>query len=341
MALRTDTKLPTGVRNGPSAGGRRRGAAVHEPFGLRTVIRGFGKALICFGMLLFLFVAYELWGTGIHERRGQKDLEESFNRIRAQQLTPLPTLPGADASTAPTTTLPPVDLGEGVALIEMPSIDVSKFVVEGVDVEDLKKGPGHYPGTPLPGEKGNAAIAGHRTTYGAPFYDVNELKVGDPIFVTTAAGRFRYDVTEQLIVSPEAVEVLDDKGDDRLTLTTCNPRFSAAERLIIVARLITPPVDAAPRAAAPPTPPDGVIALPADELETVPAASLDAGLSGAAVPKGPAVTWGLIALVVWIGGWMLGRVWRRWPAYAVTAGPFLVVLYFFYENVARLLPANV
>ena len=305
----------------------------HEPFGLRTVIRGFGKGLICIGILLFLFVAYELWGTGFHERRGQKALASSF-RARVAPLTPLPTLPGADASTAPTTTLPPVDLGSGVALIEIPSIDVEKFVVEGVDVEDLKKGPGHYPGTPLPGEKGNAAIAGHRTTYGAPFYDLSALKAGDPIFVTTAAGRFRYDVTEQNIVSPDAVEVLDPTPDDRLTLTTCNPRFSAAERLIIVARLITPAVNAAPRAA-----PPAATQLPGDEA--TPQASLSAGLSGEGVPKGPAVMWGMIALVVWIGGWIFGRLWRRWPAYAVTTVPFLVVLFVFYENVSRLLPANV
>lgn len=308
---------------------------VHEPFGVRTVIRGFGKALICVGILLFLFVAYELWGTGFAERRGQKALAASFNR-RVAPLTPLPTLPGADISSAPTTTLPAVDLGAGVALIEMPSIDVKKFVVEGVEVEDLKKGPGHYPGTPLPGEKGNAAIAGHRTTYGAPFYDLSELKAGDPIFVTTSAGRFRYDVMEQNIVSPDAVEVLDPTPDDRLTLTTCNPRFSAAERLIITARLITAPVNAAPRA----TPPAGTTPLPGDE-QPPPKASLSAGLSGGHAHKGPTVLWGAFAAAIWVAGWVFGRLWRRWPAYAMTTVPFLLVLFVFYENVSRLLPANV
>ena len=337
MALRTDTKLPTGVRNGPSAPGLRRGRVVHEPFGLRTVIRGFGKALICFGMLLFLFVAYELWGTGFHERAGQKQLAASFNRKAAAPLTTLPSLPGsAESAPTTTTTVAPVDLHDGVALIEIPSIDVSKYVVEGVDVEDLKKGPGHYPGTPLPGEKGNAAIAGHRTTYGAPFYNLSELNVGDAIFVTTSAGRFEYDVTGQQVVSPDAVEVLNPTTDDRLTLTTCNPRYSAAERLIITAKLITPAVNSAPRAT---TPADGIIQLPGDQAP--PQASLNAGLSGQAKPKGPAVTWGLIAIVVWIGGWMFGQFWRRWPAYAITVIPFLFVLYFFYENVSRLLPANV
>ncbi len=308
---------------------------MHEPFGLRTVIRGVGKALICIGILLFLFVAYELWGTGFAERRGQKELAASFNR-HAAPLTPLPTLPGADTAAAPTTTVAPVDLGDGVALIEIPKIDVSKYVGEGVGVEDLKNGPGHYPGTPLPGEKGNAAIAGHRTTYGAPFYDLDQLDPGDPIFVTTAAGRFRYDVVDQKSVSPDSVYVLDPTPDDRLTLTTCNPKFSAAERLIITAKLITPAVDAAPRAA----PPAGTVQLPGD-TEPAAKASLGGGLSGAATAKGPAVMWGGIALVIWIAGWMFGRLWRRWPAYAITAVPFLLVLFVFYENVSRLLPANV
>jgi sortase A len=138
----------------------------------------------------------------------------------------------------------------------------------------------------------------------------------------------------QDIVSPDAVEVLDPTADDRLTLTTCNPRFSAAERLIIVAKLVTPAVNAQPRATPPPTG-----QLPGDD--PAPRASLSAGLSGALAPKGPAVTWGGFALVIWIAGWMFGRLWRRWPAYAITAVPFLLVLFVFYENVARLLPANV
>jgi sortase A len=297
---------------------------------VRTIIRGFGKTLICVGILLFLFVGYQLWGTGIAEQRGQKELEKSFNR----RLTPLPTLPGADPVASTPSTVPIADLGGGVAIIEIPKIDVKKFVVEGVEVEDLKNGPGHYPGTAMPGEKGNAAIAGHRTTYGAPFYNLNELAPGDPIFVTTPAGRFRYDVMEDpKPVTPDSVYVLDPTEDDRLTLTTCHPRFSAAERLIVVARLVSPP---AATTTPPPPPPD-----PNQPSASVPARSLDAGLSGGTASKAPAIKWGALAAAIWIGGWLLGRAWRRWPAYAVATVPFLVVLFVFYENVARLLPANV
>src|SRR5207302_2511071 len=92
--------------------------------------------------------------------------------------------------------------------------------------------------TPMPGQPGNAAIAGHRTTYGAPFFNLNELQPGDPIFVTTRQGRFRYEVRETRTVSPSQLSVLNPTPDNRLTLTTCNPRFSASQRLVVVSQLI-------------------------------------------------------------------------------------------------------
>ena len=296
------------------------------------MIRGAGKFFICVGVLLFLFVGYQLWGTGIAEARGQRSLAASFER--RGQLTTVPTIPppGATQEEAPPSTLPPIELGDALAQIEIPKIDVKKWVIEGVEVEDLKQGPGHYPSTPLPGERGNAAIAGHRTTYGAPFYDLDKLDVGDPIFVTTSAGRFQYDVIESKIVHPDAVEVLDPTEDDRLTLTTCNPKFSAAERLIIVARLMSPPSDAPPRAAPP-------AAERPTSLEGT--REISAGLSGERANKVPAILWGSLAAAIWLGAWVLGRFWRRWPAYAIGIVPFLLALYVFFENVARLLPANV
>ena len=124
-------------------------------------------------------------------------------------------------------------------------------------MEDLKKAPGHYPGTPMPGEPGNSAIAGHRTTYGAPFYDLSELVPGDAIMVTTRVGEFRYEVDNLQVVSPEAIEVLNPTEDNRLTLTTCNPRYSASERLIVDAKLVSAPVT-------PPPPPDGTVEPPTE-----------------------------------------------------------------------------
>ena len=99
------------------------------------------------------------------------------------------------------------------------------------------QGPGHYTGTPLPGQVGNAAIAGHRTTYGHPFYNLDSVKVGDPIVLTTLQGIFVYDATKSVVVSPSDTTVLDNVIANQLTLTTCNPRFSASTRLVVQATL--------------------------------------------------------------------------------------------------------
>jgi sortase A len=135
-----------------------------------------------------------------------------------------------------------------VARVEIPAIDVDKIVVHGVDVDDLRLGPGHFPGTPLPGQAGNASIAGHRTTYGAPFFDLDQLVEGDEIFVETIQGRFEYRVTSLEIVDPSAVEVILPKGDNRLTFTTCHPKYSAAQRLIVVSELVGEPAPGGPQA---------------------------------------------------------------------------------------------
>lgn len=199
-------------------------------------------------------------------------------------------------------------------------------------MEDLKKGPGHYPGTALPGGPGNAAIAGHRTTYGAPFFRLDELEVGDPIFITTPGGRHRYDVSEVMIVAPEDAWVLDPTEDNRLTLTTCNPRYSAAQRLIVVAELVSAPASTTPVSAPPapnqPEPPPSVLTEPA-------------GLSGGVANKGPALMWGAAAGVIGLAPRLIARRGRRRLVYLVAAPVFLFVLFGFYENVARLLPANV
>ena len=120
----------------------------------------------------------------------------------------------------------------------IPKIGVDKFVVEGVGVPDLRKGPGHYPTTPLPGHVGNSGIAGHRTTYGAPFGDLDKLGAGDHIRVTTREGSFEFVVDEKngiQVVQPGDLAVLrTDPADTaaHLTLTTCNPKYSASERLV-------------------------------------------------------------------------------------------------------------
>ena len=297
----------------------------------RQVMRGTGRTFITAGVLILLFVAYQLWGTGLAEARGQRSLKNQFEELTG----PIGVAPPSTAPGAPPTTLagpPPPPEGAALAIIKIPAIGIEKAVVQGVSLADLKKGPGHYPDTAMPGQPGNAAIAGHRTTYGAPFYSLDELDPGDPIFVTTKQGSFRYEVRESKVVRPSEVSVLDPTPDNRLTLTTCHPRLSAKERLIVVAALIGE--------AAPPSPPPALSADPDPDDASDRAPSLDAGLSGRRASKGPAILWGLFAALVWAATWAVSKRWRKWPAYAVGTPVFLVVLFLFFENFSRLLPSN-
>lgn len=366
------------------------------------MIGGIGRTLLVSGVLVLLFVAYQLWGTALQERRAQDRLEDEFAQVLAEAgiddaidataTSPPPTTGDAGASdegedpaseddeppvielreAEPVPTRfgpppPPAESGDPVARLRIPALDLDKVVISGVTTEDLKAGPGHFPGTPLPGQAGNAAIAGHRTTYGAPFFDFDDLVPGDEIFVTTLQGTFTYEVTSSEIVPPTAIEVLAPTDDHRLTFSTCNPKYSAAERLIVVAHLVGEPAPGGPSPNAVTaeelptedvddtgtTTPETVLAggddpeqasgttAPEDAAAGLAAIDLGGDLDGASSSRVPVVVWGLICALLWTGGWMLGRLWKRWPAYAATAPFFLVALFVFYENVSRLLPANV
>jgi sortase A len=299
-------------------------------------MRGTGRTLISAGVLILLFVAYQLWGTGIAEARSQQSLKSDFTEL-LREVAP-PASPGTTATTAPVGP-PPPPTGEAIAILRIPGLGVEKAVVQGVSTGDLKKGPGHYPETPMPGQPGNSAIAGHRTTYGAPFFELDKLQAGDPIFVTTAQGSFRYEVTSSQIVRPSEVSVLAPTQDNRLTLTTCHPRYSAKQRLIVVAALIGEA--APPSPTAPPGPTAGEEQTPEEQEQSQrPTLEGDANLSGDRAPARPAVLWGLLVALVWLATWAVSKRWRKWPAYAIGTPVFLVVLFVFFENFSRLLPAN-
>ena len=133
-----------------------------------------------------------------------------------------------------------LDPGDAMGRIVMPSIGVSEVFVEGTGAGDLRRGPGHYPATPLPGERGTVAIAGHRTTYGAPFRDIDDLERGDRIELRMPYGRFAYRVERTRIVPPTEVSVTARAAYDRLVLSACHPLYSAAERIVVFARLERP-----------------------------------------------------------------------------------------------------
>lgn len=294
----------------------------------------FGRTSLSLGLLILLFVAYQLWGTGIHEKLAQDALDDEFEEAlaAARQNPATPggaSSPNATAGSSPSPPPPTPTEGEPVARLRIPKIGLDKVVVEGVSVKDLKRGPGHYPGSPLPGQAGNASVAGHRTTYGAPFHRIDELVSGDEIAVTSLQGVSRYMVIQQLVVRPDQVEVLGNYGDNRLTLTACHPKYSAAERLVVIAKLQEEDADDVPEA------PDPDVAA-ADV--TLP--DLDGGLSGESASVWPVAALGVACVLIWFGAWVMARFVKPVIAYAIGTPLFLIVLFVFYENVARLLPAN-
>ncbi|HEX9889747.1 MAG TPA: class E sortase [Nitriliruptorales bacterium] len=221
------------------------------------VIRGIGWTLIGAGMVIVLYLVYLLFYTNLETERAQNELLEQFEL----EFGPIEqALPGRapDDPEAVTATAEEVDPGDAYAAIwfERPGSDEPivhedpLLVVEGVTLGHLRKGPGHYPETAAPGQQGNFALSGHRTTYGAPFYHLDALREGDLIHVVDRdRTQWVYEFRRKQIVDPRAFWVIGrdplGTGEPTLTLTTCHPRFSAARRLVVFAVL----VDATPAGA--------------------------------------------------------------------------------------------
>ncbi|HEX7443467.1 MAG TPA: class E sortase [Acidimicrobiales bacterium] len=312
------------------------------------VLGAVGRLMIRVGAVILLFVVYQLWGTGIHTAQAQDDLARQFKAQQSALTTPSTTTPttgtdGPGATIAPPTpgaTLPAPEPGKPIGQITIPRIGADFYMVEGVELRYLQEGPGHFPGTPLPGQAGNAAVAGHRTTYKAPFNRIDELEPGDTITITTLQGTFTYQVIDQAgpgeapighrIVSPSAVEILTDKGDNRLTLMACNPKYSAAQRIVVEAKLVGNQAPDTPRSAENPT------NLSQSDLAGV-------GLAGGDPSARPAaIAYSLLALGIWFLAWYLAhrrlRGWWRVAPYAVALPFFVVALYASFENITKLLP---
>jgi len=241
-------------RHGAGRGSRSRGDLV------RMGVRGIGQTLITFGLIVLLFVVYELFITDVLNGQAQQNLTEELEQKWADDPTLGPDLPNGGLSNIP--------LGDGIAFIRIPAfgVDYVRVVVEGTNAAELSEGPGHYVDTAMPGELGNFALAGHRVSQGAPFLDLDKLLPGDAIVIETADTYFTYrvlgdpetgdfgtdpsGVSGQVVVSPEEVDVINPipgisdgsvvPTTAYLTLTTCTPKFSAAQRLIIHAELEGP-----------------------------------------------------------------------------------------------------
>ena len=195
------------------------------------------------GIIVLLFVAWQLWGTAIAQHRAQDQLKSQFDAALKTDHAPPKATSGSGPALIPAgTSFPSPADGSVVARLQIPSIGVDQYVVSGTSTDDLSRGPGHYVGTALPGQAGNVAIAGHRTTHGAPFNGLDRLVRGNRIVLTTTWGEHLTYVVSgtPVAVSPGDVSVLNYFGDNRITLTTCNPEFSSTQRLVAVGQLKTP-----------------------------------------------------------------------------------------------------
>lgn len=423
------------------------GTGRKQPRDWRYWVGGTGRVLLVIGVLMFGFLAYQLWGTGIEYRQSQSSLKTEFEQRQAALATeslidqatndsqPTDTtvaltstttgnsVPATGSGDLPDTTVRPgststtvnsgttatttkprrkrwplLEKGEALAVIEIPRLHKQVYAVAGVGPKDLKRGIGHYPGTPLPGQFGNAAFAGHRTTYGAPLFNIDKLRAGDTIVVyTLLRERFVYVVaaSPRVISSKDSSVVLTtDPSVASLTLTSCHPKYSAKQRIAVFAVLDpnrsgivqdpTPEVDPPKPSDNPePTNPDNPVEPGASEpvatdaltsdgrphtTDAIVPGTNDSGTSSSgsdAIGDTPTVDvgtgesvlahgwfddsaawwhvigWSLLDLVVVAGGWALARrTNRRWLGIVVAAVPFLFVLYFVYQNVNRLLPAD-
>lgn len=293
-----------------------------------------GRVLVGLGVVLLLFTAYQVWGTTWSQEHTQASLRQQLQR----EIHRASASGGAGTSGAarpavhhgppiPAGTIAAPAVGDPVGVLIIPSIGVDQVVVEGTGEAELAKGPGHYSGTPLPGEDGNVGIAGHRTTWGHPFWALSAVRPGDRIIVQTVQGTFTYRATAApFVVTPTDVSVLAATTTPSITLTTCNPRFSAAQRLVVRGVLTSSQLSSAP-------------------LHYVSASSSThrqaAQLAGSSSQDwGTVILWGVVVLAVIALAWLLARRWRRWPVYLASVPILLVLLYFFFRSITPHLPAS-
>lgn len=221
----------------------------------QRIVRGTGWTLIGAGLFLLGFVAHQLFLTTWVAQQNNQVLEtRATTYFQETVVTEIPYVaphppdlvdpPEAQPIPATLTVEAEPPRGQPFAIITVPTIDRLKdgwTVVEGVTRANLKNGAGHMPTTPLPGQPGNAVISGHRTTWGAPFHELDTLEPGDLITVETAVGVHTYVVRETVIVANTALWVTGEREGSWLTLTTCHPKYSSRQRLVVFAELVDGP----------------------------------------------------------------------------------------------------
>ena len=278
-----------------------------SPGRISRLIDFLGRTMIVAGLLLLSFVAYQLWGTGIVESRSQTAIAKQF--VKPQPIQP--------------------QLGGLVGRITIPSIGVSKYVVAGVRLKDLERGPGLFPGSPMPGQKGNVAIAGHRTTFGAPFSRIDELRGNERIILESKDGTFTYIVNGEpkiVLATDTAVAKTTNPDIATITLVSCYPKWTSTKRIIVVATLDSTvlPLPATPL----------VISEPSGQQSI-------AGWFHDPTAWPTVLFFGLALIVIRIvAGLMTRRGRRKIFVYPIAFGIFIPTLFLFFGGLTRLLPAN-
>jgi sortase A len=288
----TSTLAEAGSPKGRSAGRARRRVAF---------------AFLGVAALIASFLVFEFALSGLSEARSQRTLLSQFRALSDQGV----------ASTLDWRPSP----GQPVGVLSIPRIGVSTMVVEGTSSSQTTKGPGHFGGSALPGRPGNSVIAGRRTSYGAPFSRLGELKPGDTIQVTTGVGTFTYTVTGLSQVRPNDLDVLDPTSDNRLTLTTSDPPYRASGRLVATASL------------------NGLPA--AEQLEPAAVISADqVGLTGEPWAFAPLLLWLELLGMAFFGAlWFRRRISSR-VAWLFGAPLAVALLWAIFGALSRLLPAT-
>jgi sortase A len=280
---------------------------IASPGRITRLIDFLGRTMITAGLLLLSFVTYQLWGTGIVEDRSQTAMATQF--VKPQPIQP--------------------QLGGLVGRMTIPSIGVSKYVVAGVRPKDLERGPGLFPGSPMPGQKGNVAIAGHRTTFGAPFSRIDELRGNEKITIESKDGTFTYIVNgEPKIVLATDIAVAKTTNPDIaiITLVSCYPKWTSTKRIVVVATLDSTEL---PPPATPLVTSQPIVQPTADGWFHDPTAWPSVIFFGFA----------LIAIRI-IAAIFTRRGRRKIFVYPIAVGVFVPTLFLFFGGLTRLLPAN-
>jgi len=285
-------------------------------------------ALTALGLVMVAFAVFQFRVTDLTEARNQRQLRaELAKRLTIARADAISADPASGVVGTPGGEAPPVaGRSSSLAVMKIPAIGLDKVVVEGSGANDLKRGPGHYRGTPLPGHAGNVVVAGRRTTYGKPFRSIDKVKKGDGIDFITTEGAFTYRVEDVKVVRQGEQDVLAQTAEDRLTLVSSHPRYRASSRLAVFARLEGAAVDA------------NLAAVPRTEPATI--TSDERGLTADVTATGQVLLWGQLFAAAYLLTRILYRRWRPWSSWVVTTPVVLALTFLFFESLDRLLPST-